>query len=136
MLEPVHALGVEVDAALDVPHERVVRKAVPQPGDDVVELARATVTLIVLYVLFQSEVERCVGVRCRDDVPACATATDVIERREAARDVKRLVEGRRRGRDEANMLCCPGERGEQRERFERGHRVAALQRLHRHVEDR
>ena len=58
----------------------------------------------------------------------------MVERGEAARDVIGLVEGGGAGGDEAEMLGDHRQRGQQRERLERGHGVAALERVDRHVE--
>ena len=127
-------LGIEIDAALDVADEGVVGPAVPQAGHDVVELARAAIALVVLHMLVEAEIQRRVGIGGRDDVPAGAAAADMVERGEAARDVIGRVERRRGGGDQADMLGRHRQRRQQRERLERGHRVAALQRLDRHVE--
>ena len=134
--EHVHLVGIEEDAALDVADEGVVGPGVPQAGHHVVELARAPVALAVLHVLVEPEIERGVRIGGGDDVPAGAAAADVIERGEAARDVIGRVEGGRAGGDQADMLGRLRERGEQRERLERGRGVAALERIHRHVEHR
>ena len=114
--------------ALDVADEGVVGETVPEPGDDVVELARADVAGVVIHLLVVAEIQRGIRVGGGDDVPAGTAAADVIERGEAAGDVVGRVEGRRGGRDEADALRHGGQRGEQRERLERGDRVAALQR--------
>ena len=132
--EHVHLLGIEEDAALDVAHEGVVGEAVPQAGHHVVELARAPVALVVLHVLVEAEVQRGVRVGGGDDVPAGAAAADVVERGEAAGDVVGRVEGGRAGGDQADVLGRLRQRRQQGERLERGHRVAALQRIDRHVE--
>ena len=121
---------------VDVADEGVVGPAVPQAGHHVVELARAAVALAVLHVLVEPEIERRVRIGGGDDVPAGAAAADVVERGEPARDVIGRVEGGRAGGDEADMLGTPGQRRQQRERLERRHRVAALERLQRHVQHR
>src|SRR3546814_566938 len=59
----------------------------------------------------------------------------MVERGEAARDVERLVIGGGRGGDQAEMLGDGGQRRQQRERFERRGCGAALQRVHRHVQE-
>src|SRR3954452_2854433 len=43
VVQHVHLRGIEIQSALDVPHKRVVGKGIPQPGDHVIELARAPV---------------------------------------------------------------------------------------------
>ena len=126
--------GIEIDAALDVADEGVVGPRIPQAGDDVVELAGAGVALGVLHLLVHAEIERGVGIGRGHQVPAGAAVRDVVERGEAAGDgVGRLEGGRGRG-DQAEMLGHHGERRQQRQRIERGHRGAALQRLHGHVQ--
>ena len=113
---------------------RVVGPAVPQPGDDVVELARPAVALVVLDMVVEPEIERRVGVGGRDDVPARAAVADVVERGEPPRDMVRLVERRRGGRDQADPFRHHRQSRQQRQRLERGHRRAAPQRLDRHVQ--
>ena len=54
---------------LDIADEGVVGPAVPQPGDDIEELAGAAIALAVLHMLGQAEIERRVGVRGGDQVP-------------------------------------------------------------------
>ena len=103
-------VGVEVDAALDVAHEGVVGPAVPQAGDDVVELARAAVALAVLHVLVEAEIQRRVRIGGGDDVPAGAPAADVVERGEPAGDVVGRVEGRGGGGDQPDALGDGGQR--------------------------
>ena len=136
VVEHVQLGGIEIDAVLDVADEGVVRPAVPQPGNHVVELARAGVALAMLHVLLEPEVQRGIRVGGGDDIPAGAAATDVVERGEPARDVVGRVEGGRAGGQEADMLGRHRQCRQQRERLERRHRVAAFQRLQRHVEHR
>ena len=121
---------------LDVANEGVVGKAVPQARHHVVELARAGVALAMLHVLLQPEVQRRIRIGGGDDVPAGASAADVVERGEPAGDVVGRVEGGRAGGDQADVLGHRGQGRQQRERLERGHGVAALQRLDRHVQHR
>ena len=70
------------------------------------------------------------------DVPAGASAADVVEGGEPAGDVIGLVEGGRAGRHQPDALGGPGQGRQQRERLEGCHGMAALQRLDRHVEHR
>ena len=126
--------GIEEFAGLDVADESVLRPAVPQTGNDIVELARTTIALVVVHRLVHAEVQRGIGVGRGDDVPCRATAADVVERGEAARDMKRRIEGGGAGGDQADMLGDHGERRQQGERLERRDGVAALQRVHRHVQ--
>jgi hypothetical protein len=82
VVEHVHPLGVKIDAALDIADEGVLGPAVPQPGHDIEELAGPAVAFAVLHMLGQSEIERRIGVRGRDQVPAGPAAADVVERGE------------------------------------------------------
>jgi hypothetical protein len=90
----------------------------------------------VVHVLVEAEVQRRVGIGGGDDVPAGAAAADMVQRGEAAGDVVGLVVGGRGGRHQADMLGHRRQRRQQGEGLERGHRVAALQRRHRHVQHR
>ncbi len=58
----------------------------------------------------------------------------MIERGEAPRDVIGRVESGRASGDQADAFGHLGQGRQQRERFERGHGVAALERIERHVE--
>jgi hypothetical protein len=89
------------------------------------ELGRALITVAVLGHVVEAEVLRRITPGAGDDVPAGAAAADVIERREAAREVVRLVVGGRRRRDQADALGDGGERGQQDGRVEAPHRVRA-----------
>ena len=134
MVEHMHPLGVEIDAVLDIADEGVVGPAVPEAGHDIEELARAAIALAVLHMLGQPEIERRVGVRGGDQVPAGAAAADMVERGEAPGDRVGRLEGRRGGGDQPEMLGHHRQYRQQGQRVERGHRGAALQRRHRHVE--
>lgn len=134
VVERVHLRGIDEQPTLDVAHEGIVGEGIPEAGDDVVELTRALVALGVLHVIVEAEVECGVGVRCGDDVPAGAAAAEMVERGEAAGDVIGLIKRGRAGRDQADPLGDGGERRQQGERLERGHGVAALERIDRHVQ--
>ena len=134
VVERMHLVGIEEHAAVDVTDEGVIGPGVPEASDDVVELARAAITLAVLHVLFEAEVQRGIGVGRGDDVPAGAAAAEVVERSKAPGNVIGHVEGGRAGGDEADVRGRLRQRRQQRERLERGRGVAALQRIHRHVE--
>ena len=136
VVEHVHAGGIEEDPALGVPDEGVVGEAVPEAGDHIVELARPDITGVMVHLLVLAEVQRRVRIGGRDDVPARASAADVVEGREAARDVEGRVEGRRGGRHEPDTLCHGRQGRQQREGLEGSYRMAALQRRDRHVEHR
>ena len=134
VIEHMHLRRLEEDAVLDVAHPGIVGPAVPQPGDHVVELARPAIALAVLHVLLEAEIERRVGIGGGDDVPAGTAAGNPIERGKAPGDVIRRIEGGRAGGDEADPLGGLRQRRQQGERLERGRGVAALERIHRHVE--
>ncbi len=134
MVEHVQLGRVEEDAALLVAQPGIVRPAVPEPRDHLVELAGAPVAFVVLDVVGQAEIERRVGVGGRHHVPAGPATADMVERGEAPGDVIGLVEGRRGGRDQADSLRHHGERRQQGQRLERGRGAAAPQRLDRHVQ--
>ncbi|CAM2159799.1 conserved hypothetical protein [Paraburkholderia tropica] len=134
VIEHVHFLGIEILAARDVAYESVVVPAIPKAGHDVEELARATIALVVLHMFVEAEIQGGIGIRSGDEIPARASAAQMIERGETARDVVRRVEGRRCGGDEADLRRYGRQRGKQRERLKRGGGVAALERAHRHVQ--
>lgn len=134
VVEHMQPLRVEIEPAFGVADEGVVGKAVPQAGDDVVEFARPLVALVMLDMLVEAEIQRRVGVGRGDDVPARAAAADMVERGEPAGNVIGRVEGRRRGCHQPDVIGDGGERRQQRERLEGRDRMAAPQRLDRHVE--
>ena len=107
VIEHMQLVGIEIEAACRVADERVVGPRIPQPGDHVVELARAAVALAVLHVIVHAEIQRRVGIGRRDDIPAGAAAAEMIERGETPGDVIGRVEGGRAGGDEAEMLGRP-----------------------------
>ena len=125
------SLGIEIDAALDIADEGVVGPAVPQPGHDVEELARAAVALAVL--------DMCSS---RPKFSA-ASGLEVVTRFQPARppliwssEAKRraIVIGlarrwSRRWRSARDARSTHRQRRQQGQRVERGHRGAALQRL-------
>src|SRR5262249_57246795 len=80
MVQHMHLLRIEINAGLDVADEGVVRPTVPQAGNNIEELARATVALPMLQVFFAPEVHRLARIGGGDDVPAGAPATDMFER--------------------------------------------------------
>src|SRR5262249_51242749 len=89
----------------------------------------------MLHMVVEAEIEGRVRIGGGDDVPAGAAARDVVERGKPTRDVIGLVKRGRAGRDQSNVFGCTGKRRQQRERFERGDGVAALERIDRHVQD-
>ena len=105
-----------------------------RPGHHVVELARAAIALAMLDMLVEAEVQGRIGIGGRHDVPAGASAAEMVERGEPAGDVIGRIEGGRAGGDQPEPLGHARQRRQQRERLERGHGVAALERIDRHVE--
>src|SRR6516225_9216892 len=95
---------VEIDPALDVADEGIVGPAVPEPGDDVEELASAAIALAMLHMVVHAEVRRRIGIGGGDEIPAGPPAADVIEGGEFASEVIGLVEGGGGSRDEADAL--------------------------------
>ncbi len=69
-------------------------------------------------MLFLAEVHGILGVGCRDEIPAGAALADVIERGEFAGEGVGLLVGRRRGRDETDMLGLHRNRRQHRDRLE------------------
>ena len=51
VIQDVQPLRIEKDATLHIRYERVVRPAVPQPGNDVEELAGTSIALAMLDML-------------------------------------------------------------------------------------
>ncbi len=134
VIEHMQSLRIEIKPALGVADEGIVGEAVPQAGHDIVEFARAAIALVVLDMLVEPEIQRRVRIGRRHDVPAGAATADVIQRGEPAGNVIGRVECRRCGCDQPDMIGDGGKRRQQRERLEGRHRVAAPQRLDRHVE--
>jgi len=104
VVEHMQPVGVKIDPVFDVTDEGVLGPAVPQPGYDIEELAGAAIALAMLHVLGHPEIQRRVGVGGRDQIPAGASAADVVERGEAPGDHVRWLEGRRGGGDQSEML--------------------------------
>src|SRR5205807_10187902 len=79
MVEHVHAVGIEINAFLDITDKSVLGKTVPQTGHDVEELAGAAIALAVFHVLGQPEIQRRIRIGGGDQVPAGAAAADMVE---------------------------------------------------------
>src|SRR5215212_6346061 len=71
--------------------ERVIRPAVPKAAHDFGEFGRAFVALVAWYMRRAIEIKAVFRVRGGDQVPAGATITDVIQRRELAGHQKWLL---------------------------------------------
>src|SRR5262249_20371250 len=95
VLERMHLGAIDEDTRLPVAHDGAFVPAMPQPADNVDELARNLVALVVLDMGLAAEIA--IGFRRtgRDDVPGHATFGEVGQRLEHARDVERLAETRR-----------------------------------------
>ena len=136
VVQHMHLVGIEEDAAFLVADPGIVRPAIPQTGHDLIELAPAVIALPVLDMLLQAEIQSCIGVRRGDQIPAGSAVADVVQRRELAGDVIRIVERGRGGGDQSKPFGDHGQRGQQRQRIEGRIGGAALQRAHGHVQHR
>ena len=134
VIEHVHLRGIEIEALFDIAHKGVVGKGIPETGDHVIELARPLVALGVLHMVVEPEIERSVRIGRGHDIPSRTASADMVERGEAPGDMIGLVERRRSRRDQPDVLGGAGQRRQQRERLERRHGVAALERIDRHVQ--
>src|ERR1700734_3332118 len=94
MVQDVHFLWIEDDAARLIVLPRIICPTVPQAGYDRLELTRPAVAFVVLDMFGQSEIESCIGIGGRDDVPSRTPIADVIERGKPASDMVGFVEGR------------------------------------------
>ncbi len=118
VIEHVHLGGIEIAAGRLVARKRIVFPAIPQPEHDVAELLGAGVAVGVRRVRGVAEIERVFVIAAGHHVPAGTAAAQVIERRQHARHRVRLVVGRGRGGDEADMRRHHRQRGQHRERLE------------------
>ena len=134
VIEYVQLIGIEKETARRVTDESVVGPRIPQPGHHVVELAGAAIALAVLHVIVHAEIQRGIGIGRGHDIPAGAAAAEMIERSETPGDVVGRIERGRAGGHEAQMLGHHRQRRQQRERLERRHRMAVLERVERHVQ--
>ena len=116
MVEDVHFLRVEEDAARLIVAPCIVRPAVPKTGYDSLELTRSPVAFVMLDMLGQPEIERRIGIGSRDNIPTGAAVADVVERGEPAGDMVGFVKGRRCRRDQPDPLGhhCKGRKQCQR----------------------
>ena len=130
----MHPCRVEIDPAFRIAEEGIVGETVPEAGDHIVELARTVIARIVLHLRVLTEIQRRIWIRGGDDVPPRPAAAEMVERGEAPGDVIGLVEGGRGGRHQPDPLRRARQGGQQREGLEGGDGVAALQRIHRHVQ--
>jgi hypothetical protein len=98
MVEYVPPGRIEEAPLCLVAQKSVVLPTVPQASHDLGEFDGALVALRMIEVRVAVEVLRLMLVRRRHQIPSGAPAANVIERRELAGDMVRLVEtGRRRG---------------------------------------
>ncbi len=136
VVEEMHLVAVEPDAAFLVSQEGVVLPGIPQAGDDFVEFDRAFVAGGVVHMGVEVEVAGLVLDLAGHQVPAATAVADVVDRRETAGDVVGLVEGRGGGGHQADMRRAHRECGEARRGFQlhdarqaRACQVAGLQRI-------
>ena len=118
MVEHVQLVGIEIDAAFLVAQEGVVFPAIPQARDDVVEFARAFIAHGMIGMLLEVEVLRLRFRARRHEIPARAAAAQMIERCKFAREIVRLVERGRYGRDQSDVARDDRERRQERQRLE------------------
>ena len=104
MVEPVHLGRVGEAAARLVEDQRVVFPGVPVAEHDLHELVRPVIAGVVPHVLVAAEIGGLAAVQRGDDVPGGAALQHQIHRREDARDMERLVIGRRVGDAEPEPL--------------------------------
>ena len=98
----MHLGGIGENALLAVRDQRVLLDAVPQLAGDLEKLLRALVALVVLHHVVEAVVRGFVLVGRRHRVPGDPPARHMVERIEEARDVERMVIGRRHGDGEAH----------------------------------
>ena len=101
-------------AARLVGEDGILRPRVPQLPHGVHELLGARVPLVTREEAAPAEVLPREGVPARHDVPARASAREVVEARELPGQFVRLVEGRVQRADETDVLRDGGQRGEHR----------------------
>ena len=121
VVEPMDLRGIGEDAALAVEDDRVVLPRVPVAEHRLHELVGAVVAGVVLGMARPAEVGRLGVVQRRDHVPGRAAADHVVERREDAGHVKRLVVRRRVGAADAEVTRGQPHRGEERDQVELDH---------------
>ena len=134
VVQPAHARGIEVETAVGVADEGIIGETVPEPGDDIIEFPRPAIALVMLHMVVAPEIQRRIRVGRGDDVPARPSLGDMVERGKAPGNMKGFIECRRSGRHQADPLRHHGQRGQKGKRLERGDRMAAAQRLDRHVQ--
>ena len=91
-------------AARGIRLNRIVFPAVPQLNDDVGEFRRTLIAHCVDFRAIKPEVLRCRIAVGRYQVPGCTATADVVDRRQAPRQIERLVIGRRSRRYHTDML--------------------------------
>src|SRR5580692_2409554 len=91
VIEVVQLLGMKELPGVLVADKGIVVPGIPQAEDNAGELARAVVALAVIVMFFAAEIARLVLLARSDQVPPGPAAAQMIERREFARDVERLV---------------------------------------------
>src|SRR5262245_29047067 len=103
MIEGVHLLGIEIEAAVLIADEGIVIPTVPQAFDDIDELPRPPVTFIVLDMRFTIEVLRLSRIGGGHDVPSRAATAEEVKGGKSPCDVVRLVVSGCCGTDETDV---------------------------------
>src|SRR6516165_8780338 len=135
MIENVEFLRIEINAAFDIANEGIVRPGIPKTCYAIEEFTCAPIACGMFKVLFAAKILRLRWIAGGHHVPAGPAAANVIERGEFARNMVRVIVGRRGGGYQPNMLSQYSESGKQRQRIERGHCRAAFQGFEWHVQD-
>ena len=102
VIDPLHLGQVSKDAFLPIRDQRILLDAVPQLAGHSEKLLRSLVALVVLHHGVEAVIRGFVLVGRRHGVPCDPTARYMVERIEEARDVERMVIGRRHGDGEAH----------------------------------
>lgn len=58
----MHLIGIEEQPAIDIPDKGVVRKGIPEAGDDIVKFPRTAIALRMVRLFLAAEVPGCVGI--------------------------------------------------------------------------
>nr|GEU28526.1 hypothetical protein [Tanacetum cinerariifolium] len=106
-------------AARLVVHQRPILPTIPQSCDNLMKFTGPLIALGMAHVLVAAKVGRFGRVVGRDQVPSRPALGDLVERRELARHRVRLVVRGGGGADQADPLGRCGQRGQQRQGFER-----------------
>ena len=112
VIEEMQLCRIEIDAAVLVGDDGAVFETVPQPEHHFGELARPRVAVAVMRVALAAEIVRLGHGERRHQIPAGASAADLIDGGKETRDMERLEIGRGRRRHEADALGDGGQRAQ------------------------